>query len=157
MANDNGHIQNSDQMETIVSYDDLSRRDARSLIFHFLYAAESFDYKESLQAIVDQFNRGFNLEIPLDCDVVKTTQAIIDMRHKLDEMVAPFLVNWRLERIGCSTRLVLRFAVWEFTHTDTDYKVVINEAIELAKCFAEKDAYKFVNGILDELSKSLEK
>ena len=34
-------------------------------------------------------------------------------------------------------------------------KVAINEAIELAKCFAEKDAYKFVNGILDEAVKKM--
>jgi len=37
------------------------------------------------------------------------------------------------------------------------YAIVINEAIELAKCFSEDDAYKFVNGILDELVKGMHK
>jgi N utilization substance protein B len=37
--------------------------------------------------------------------------------------------------------------------TDTSPTIIINEAVELAKCFAEKDAYKFVNGILDEALK----
>ena len=46
--------------EEIKSYDDLSRRDVRSLIFHLLYAAEAFDYQETLQSIVDNFNRGFS-------------------------------------------------------------------------------------------------
>ena len=35
-------------------------------------------------------------------------------------------------------------------HTATPHRIIINEAIELAKCFSEKDAYKFINGILDE-------
>jgi N utilization substance protein B len=37
--------------------------------------------------------------------------------------------------------------------TDLDVPVVINEALELAKIFAEKDGYKFVNGVLDEWAK----
>jgi transcription antitermination protein NusB len=47
----------------------------------------------------------------------------------------------------------LLFAVWEFKNTETDARIIINEAIELAKCFAEEDAYRFVNGILDPVSK----
>ena len=39
-------------------------------------------------------------------------------------------------------------------HTDTASTVIINEAIELAKAFSEKDAYKFINGILDEAAKA---
>lgn len=138
-----------------ISYDDLSRRDVRSLIFHLLYAAESYEYDVSLQSIVDNFNRGFDLAIPFDSEVVKTTQAIIDQRDKLDDMFKPFLINWRYERIGVSTKLILRFAIWELKDTDTPTNIVINEAIELAKCFAEKDAYKFINGILDNVVQQL--
>ncbi len=54
------------------------------------------------------------------------------------------------------TRLILRIGVWEMKYTKTDSTVVINEAVELAKCFAEGEAYKFVNGILDEWSKRRE-
>jgi N utilization substance protein B len=66
----------------------------------------------------------------------------------------PFLHNWRFDRIGCCTKLILRFAMWELFYTDTPDSIVINEAVELAKCFSEKDAYKFINGILDEAIKS---
>ena len=80
-------------------------------------------------------------------------QSIVDQRNKLDEEIVPLLANWRLDRLGCSTRLILRLAIWEMGNTDTASTVIINEAIELSKAFSEKDAYKFVNGILDEAAK----
>ena len=138
-----------------VAYNDLSRRDVRSLIFYLLYASEAFDYQESLDAIVDNFNRGFEMDIPLDSEVVKVAQSVIDERDALDDQYKPLLSNWRFDRVGVSTRLILRFATWELLHSDTDSRIIINEAVELAKRFAEKDAYKFVNGILDRLIKEL--
>lgn len=129
---------------------DLSQREKRSLIFHFLYAAESFDYQVSLDAIVDNFNRGFDLDIPMDSDVVKTAHAIIESQNALDEEYKPLLSNWKFDRLGTCTKLILRFALWELKYTDTNPTIIINEAIELAKCFAEKDAYKFINGVLDK-------
>src|SRR5579872_5056152 len=77
-----------------------------------------------------------------------------DHRDELDEKFKPLLENWRFERIGTSTKLILRFATWELEHGDTDPRIVINEAVELGKAFAEKDAYKFINGVLDRIVKS---
>ncbi len=136
------------------SYKNLSRRDLRGLIFHLLYAVESFDYQESLAAIVDNFNRGFDLDISLESEAVKMAQSILDNREQLDELYKPLLENWRFERIGVSTKLILRFATWELEHTETNPSIVINEAIELAKCFAEKDSYRFINGVLDRMVKT---
>lgn len=138
-------------------YTDLSRREKRSLIFHLLYAAEAFDYQSSLESIVDNFNRGFGLDIPFESDVFADAQAIIENRDNLDEECKPLLSNWRFERIGMCTKLILRYALWELQSTDTNPTIIINEAVELAKCFAEKDAYKFVNGILDEALKKFGK
>jgi N utilization substance protein B len=54
-------------------------------------------------------------------------------------------------------RLILRLAVYEFLHEPgTPRKVVINEALELAKTFSADDAVKFVNGILDGIKRGLE-
>ena len=44
-------------------------------------------------------------------------------------------------------------ALWELQQPKAIASIVINEAVELAKIFAEKDAYKFVNGILDQYCK----
>jgi len=139
------------------SYDKLSRREVRSLIFHILYAAEAFDYDVSLEAIVDNLNRGLSLDIPIDSESVKIAQQVIGEKDELDKLIVPLLDNWRLERIGVCTKLILRLSIWEIKNTDTPASIVINEAIELAKCFSEKDAYRFVNGILDEICKEFRK
>ncbi|MCA9770455.1 transcription antitermination factor NusB [Candidatus Dependentiae bacterium] len=133
-----------------IVYNDLSRRDVRSLIFHLLYVAESYEYSTPLQSLVDMFNRGYNLSIPFNSEVVTIAQAIIDARDELDNTIMPLLINWRFERIGVVTKLILRFALWELSRGETPSNIVINEAIELAKCFAEKDSYKFINGVLDK-------
>lgn len=133
----------------------LSRRDERALIFNLLYAADSFDYQNSLESIVDNYNRGFELSLTMEDPVVVIVKNIIQENQKLDDAFKPYLSNWRLERVGTCTKLILRYAMWELLYTDTPPNVVINEAVELAKCFAEKDAYRFVNGVLDEAVKNM--
>lgn len=142
--------------EQSISYNDLSRRQIRALIFHLLYAAEAHDYQTSLDSITLNLSRGYAVEIPLDSLAFLSAEAVIENRHDLDQKIMPFLHNWRFERIGCCTMLILRYAMWELFYTDTAPNIVINEAVELAKCFSEKDAYKFVNGILDEAVKAKE-
>lgn len=146
-----------DDNQTPMVYDDLSRRDVRSLVFHFLYAADAFNYEESVESIIDSFNRGFDLSVPLDGELANTVKNIINNRESLEKIYEPYLANWRSERISVCTKLILLFAVWELKNTETDARIVINEAIELAKCFAEEDAYRFVNGILDPVSKEFRK
>ncbi len=144
-----------DAFEGIISYDDLSRREVRSLILHLLYAMDAFDYDCSLESIVDNFNKGFDLHIPFDSEVFKIAQLVIEKHVELDQAIKPLLHNWRFDRIGICTKLILRFALWELYNTQTSANIVMNEAIELAKCFAERDAYKFINGILDEAVKKM--
>jgi N utilization substance protein B len=144
----------NDEQRTL-SYDDLTRRDVRALIFHLLYAMEAFNYEDTLESIVDNYNAGFELSISWNSEVFKTVQAVVNEREELDEMYKPLLTNWRFDRIGVSTKLILRFALWELKHSTTDPRIIINEAVELAKCFAEDDAYRFINGILDRLAHSM--
>lgn len=146
-----------DDQTTPKSYDDLSRRDVRSLVFHFLYAADAFNYEESVESIIDSFNRGFDLNIPLKGELATVITTIVSLRDELEKIYKPYLANWRSERISVCTKLILLFAIWELKYTETDARIIINEAIELAKCFAEQDAYRFVNGILDPVSKEFRK
>ncbi len=150
-ANNNGE-QAQEGSDEVVS----GKRQERALIFHLLYAAEGFEYHESLEAIVDNFNRGFEQNISLEGDVFRIAQAVITERDALDEAIKPFLANWRFERISVCTKLILRLAFWELLNTDVPPVILINEAIELTKCFAESDAYRFVNGVLDSFVKSRE-
>ena len=132
---------------------DLTVTEQRSLIFHLLYALDAFDYDISLETLCDNFKLGFGVIIPTDSNVFKTTLAVSDDRDEIDKQIMPLIENWRFDRLGLATKLILRFGVWELQSTDTDSAVIINEAVELAKCFAEKDAFKFINGILDEYTR----
>ena len=60
-----------------------------------------------------------------------------------------------MESLSPVERAVLLVATYEFVHhLEIPYRVVINEAIELAKCFGGTDGYKYVNGVLDKLAAS---
>ena len=73
----------------------------------------------------------------------------------LDEAVKPFL-DRPFEEIDLVEKAILRVSAYELKYRlDVPYKVVINEAIELAKAFAADDSHKFVNGILDKAVKRL--
>lgn len=132
---------------------ELTLTEQRSLIFQILYAIDAFEYQVSLESIVDNFYKGFGIIIPHTSAVFHTASAVSAERDELDKHIVPLIENWRFDRLGVSTKLILRLAVWELLNTSTDAAAVINEAVELGKCFAEKDAYKFINGILDEFLK----
>jgi N utilization substance protein B len=74
---------------------------------------------------------------------------------ELDALISKHAENWRLERIAAIDRAILRLAIHELRQPETPPKVVLNEAIELAKKFSGADAAPFINGILDAVRKAL--
>lgn len=132
-----------------------SRRDERRLALYLLYALDRSDYTFSLEDVVKVFEKEFEINIISASFALSIVQGVIQKRAQLDEFLEPFLKNWRLERLGCCTRLILHIALWELLQPGAVNSIVINEAVELAKMFAEKDAYRFINGILDEIAKRL--
>jgi len=78
--------------------------------------------------------------------------------ESIDQLLAAHARNWRVERMAVIDRLVLRLAVAELlTQPATPPKVVINEALELARTFSGEESVPFVNGVLDAVRKELEK
>ncbi len=73
----------------------------------------------------------------------------------LDHIVGELADNWRLERLAAIDRSILRLAVYELRLGATPPKVVIDEALELAKKFSSAESPAFLNGILDAAFKSL--
>ena len=83
---------------------------------------------------------------------------VADTVTSLDPMIAGAAEHWRLERLNVLDRLILRLAIYELLHErDTPPKVVINEALELARTFSGDDAVRFVNGVLDAVRRKLER
>jgi len=86
----------------------------------------------------------------------RMVRGTLDRRDEIDTMLTAHAQNWRIERMNVIDRLVLRLAVFEMlSETDTPSKVIINEAIELARSFSGDAAVGFVNGVLDAVRKEL--
>jgi len=88
----------------------------------------------------------------------KTTDSWVDaiLAHKdtIDRQLGDVIENFSPARIDPVDRAILRLATHELLHTSTPKKVVINEAIELAKRFGTTESKRFVNGILDKIAAS---
>ena len=76
-------------------------------------------------------------------------------RQISDEWVERLAPHWPPRRQPGVDRNILRLAVWELAHTETPPKVVIDEAIELAKTFSTENSPAFVNGVLDAVLREL--
>lgn len=73
-----------------------------------------------------------------------------------DGLIEKFSRNWRLDRMATIDRGILRLAIWELRSGTSPPKVIVDEALELAKKFSTPEAVPFLNGILDAVLKSLE-
>jgi N utilization substance protein B len=74
----------------------------------------------------------------------------------IDLLVEKLAENWRLDRLAAVDRSILRLAIFELRFGTAPPKVVIDEALELAKKFSSAESPAFLNGILDAALKSLE-
>ncbi len=80
------------------------------------------------------------------------TQAIPTQLQSLDESFAPFL-DRRVNDLDPIELAILRLSSYELSQRlDVPYRVVINEAVELAKRFGGTDSHKYINGVLDKLA-----
>lgn len=80
---------------------------------------------------------------------------VVQRVESLDEKLSPYLSR-KIDDVDMVDIAVLRLAMFELSYrTDVPPKVVLNEAIELAKDFATDESYKFVNGVLDKALRSL--
>ena len=74
---------------------------------------------------------------------------------KIDRVISSHATNWQLKRMAVIDRNVLRCGTYELLFMDDiPPKVAINEAIDIAKKYGDKDSGKFVNGILDKINKT---
>jgi N utilization substance protein B len=72
-------------------------------------------------------------------------------RETIDAWIERLAPQWPPRRQPAVDRNIIRLAVWEMTNTPTPPKVVIDEAIELAKEFSTEQSPSFVNGVLDAI------
>jgi len=80
---------------------------------------------------------------------------VVAQASRMDELMAP-LLDRDLEKLDPVERSLLRLGLYELSERiDVPYRVVINEAVELAKVYGATDSHKYVNGILDKAAVTL--
>lgn len=133
----------------------MNRTAIREQTFKLIYSLEiqkQEDLKEAIKLYIEsnQINDK-NAEIYI-------TDAIFGIEKNKDEIMNQIEKNlksdWKIERISKIDIAILKLAIYELKYTDIPFKVVINEAVELAKKYGEDSSKNFVNGILAVVVKS---
>ena len=85
-------------------------------------------------------------------------KGVAENRDFIDSVISKYATNWQIQRMPIIDRNILRLATFELLFVeDIPPKVSINEAIEMAKRYGDKDSGKFVNGVLDKINKTEKK
>ncbi len=125
---------------------------ARIVVLQTLYAVEhaeqelddAFDAIANKEGLKEQ-HRKFATDL---------LNAVVEKSIEMDEHISALAENWKIERIAFIDKNIMRMAMTELTmFIDVPVKVVLNEAIELAKEFSTKKSSQFINGILDSFIK----
>jgi N utilization substance protein B len=93
-----------------------------------------------------------------DTDFIhKLVDGVTKNQKNLDDTLQPLAPEWPISQIARMDRVVLRIGAYELTYaTDVPPKVVINEAVELAKAFGGDNSSKFINGVLGSLLRQID-
>lgn len=130
-----------------------ARRKARSLAVQALYQWQMTG--DSIADIELQFATD-HADTKADMEYFYTLlRGISASVARLDQQYLPVATR-EVEQLDPVDKAILRLATYELAEChDVPFKVVINEAIELAKVFASEDSHKFVNGVLDKIAPKL--
>jgi N utilization substance protein B len=130
------------------------RRSGRAYALQLLYARDGDPATDVTGAAVSWAD-AFELDVdPAAQTFARDIVAATSERTKeIDDLIASASKNWRIERMSRVDRNILRLGACELiAFRDVPVKVVINEAVELAKRFGTAESSAFVNGVLDRIA-----
>jgi N utilization substance protein B len=140
----------------------MARRRAREFALKALYQADlqGGDHKAALEGLWDGIVDAETDGNPAEKDEMVFARRVVggvaDRGEDIDALIEKASKNWRLARMPVVDRSILRLATAEMLLLkDVPVSVSINEAVELAKSFGEKESRAFVNGILDRIASIL--
>ncbi len=132
-----------------------SRRNSRELALQLLYAVEISGIDE-LSGMADSIIELCEFDVSVRDYGMRLVLATLDQQAIIDPLIQKHAQNWEMRRMAAIDRNLLRLAISELrTFKDVPYKVVIDEAVEIAKVYGTEDSGKFINGILDSVRKEL--
>ncbi len=132
-----------------------SRTKARSIALQVLYEVDISGHAPG-NVLTKRFE-WLKMEDTLKRFISQIVSGVIEYKTTLDEFIADFAPDWPLDQVAIIDRNLLRIALWEIAvYRKTPIKVVINEAVELAKRYGAEGSPRFVNGVLGGFIENLE-
>ncbi len=131
------------------------RSKARKLALQMLYAADICE--TSAEDIITVFAERYKNAAPdIWAFATLIVKGIFDKRKKIDELINLYSKHWQFDRLAIIDCNILRLSIFELLDTEkTPFAVIINEGIELAKCYSTEDSSRFINGLLDTIKEDV--
>lgn len=133
-----------------------TRRKARESALQMLYQIEIGRCTPS-KAITDFWSQN-EADEPLRIYANEVVNGVMENIKEIDDTISEHSTNWKISRMAAVDKNILRISTFELKNRmDVPIKVVLNEAVEIAKRFGTTESGAFVNGILDNMARKLRK
>ena len=133
-----------------------TRRQARELAMQALFYMDM--QKDASEKMLEYFCDCFCTSKKSRPFFIKLVNGVLGTKGRIDALVEHYSQNWKINRMSCVDRNVMRIAVYEMLYCDDiPPKVSINEAVDIGKKFGTQESGAFINGIMDSIRGALEK
>lgn len=132
----------------------MSRRLARETALQVLFQLDITGETEvdSVEQVIDHWAKEFTVSEKSIKFATGLVEGTLSQKQAIDDLISSTAHEWALDRMNTVDRNLMRLAIYEMLHCpDTPQRVILNEAIEIAKKFGSEESAKFINGILDKL------
>jgi N utilization substance protein B len=134
-----------------------NRRKSRELAMQALFYMD-MNSNGSKELLLERFCANFSLSKKARPFFLKLVNGVLQTKSELDSIIENFSDHWKIGRMACVDRNIIRIAVYELMYCrDIPSKVSINEAVDIGKRFGTEESGAFINGILDSIRMALEK
>lgn len=127
----------------------LGRIVAMQTLYEFVFRTDCEDPATDIDVILDRNIQRYSETIDDKDFIVKLVKGVAEKSVDLDSELQPLAPDWPMSQISRIDHILLWIGLYELKyHDDVPPKVVINEAVELAKSFGSDSSSKFINGVL---------
>ncbi len=140
----------------------MRRRKSREAALQILYSIDGTEIPEGssksfVASLLNQFFDSFMQRSAADFEFLERVLAgTIDHYSEFNQLITKQSEHWKIERMALVDKNILRFAIYELIDLDdVPSSVTINEAVEIAKRYGTDESGAFINGILDQIWKSM--
>ena len=135
----------------------LGRMIAMQTLYEYEFRVLSEDKWANAAEILKRNLERYSSSIDDSSFIEQLVDGVIERQSELDGQLTPLAPEWPIEQISRIDRAVLRLGLYELLYSTekVPHKVVINEAVELAKSFGSDNSGKFVNGVLGTAYRTL--